>query len=207
MAGEQKKVHLNQESWTNEKTDRVSVYMKSKTLAEKAAWDFYNDQNNVNKMELTVINPGPIYGPTLTGNLTGASMSLVRDIISGKMPMLPNTSYIMSDVRDVAKIHVEALENAKSDGGRFIVASEKPHSFIEIASILKNNGYHKASPKKAPSVLIKIISLFSKEMKGMLPFLDTEVSADIAVTKDVFDWCPIPFDKTVIETAQSIKTF
>ena len=68
-----------------------------------------------------------------------------------------------------------------------------------------NNGYHKASPKRAPSVLIKIMSLFSKEMKGMVPFLDTEVSADIAVTKDVFDWCPISFDKTVIETAQSIK--
>ena len=58
-------------------------------------------------------NPGPIYGPTLTGNLSGASMSMIHKIITGKMPMLPNASYVMSDFRDIAKIHVLALDNNK----------------------------------------------------------------------------------------------
>ena len=98
MAGDKKKNRLNQDSWTNPKTDKVSVYSKSKTLAERAAWDFYNNQDTGYKMELTVINPGPIYGPTLTGNLSGASMSMVKDIITGKIPMLPNIHYVMSDV-------------------------------------------------------------------------------------------------------------
>jgi dihydroflavonol-4-reductase len=205
MAGDKKKNHLTSKSWTNAKTDKVSVYMKSKTLAERAAWDFYNNQTAGDKMELTVVNPGPIYGPTLTGNLTGASMSMIRDIITGKMPMLPNAHYVMSDVRDIAKIHVAAMENMKSNGERFIVTSEKTYSFVGVASILKENGFKKASPKKAPSFVVKFMSLFNREMKGMLPFVDVEVSADISKTKQVFSWKPIPFEKTILETAKSVE--
>ena len=205
MAGDKKKNHLTQESWTNSKTDKVSAYMKSKTLAEKAAWDFYKNQENSSKMELTVVNPGPIYGPTLTGNLSGASMSMVRDIITGKVPMLPNANYVMSDVRDIAQIHVQAIENAQSNGQRFIVTSEQPYSFLGVASILKENGYKKANPKKAPSFMVKFLSIFSSEMKGMLPFVDSTVSADISQTKKTFNWQPIPFEKTIIDTAKSIQ--
>ena len=205
MAGDKKKIHLTPKSWTNAKTDKVSVYMKSKTLAERAAWDFYNDQTTGDKMELTVVNPGPIYGPTLTCNLTGASMSMIKDMITGKMPMQPNAHYVMSDVRDIAKIHVSAMENMKSNGKRFIVTSEKTYSFVGIASILKENGFKKASPRKAPSFIVKFMSLFNREMKGMLPFVDAEVSADISQTKQVFDWKPLPFKKTVLDTAKSIQ--
>ena len=205
MAGDKKKNHLTKESWTDAKTDKVSAYMKSKTLAERAAWDFYNNQTAGNKMELTVVNPGPIYGPTLTGNLTGASMSMIKDMITGKMPMQPNAHYVMSDVRDIAKIHVAAMENDESNGERFIVTSEKPYSFVGVASILKENGFKKASPKKAPSFMVKFMSLFNREMKGMLPFVDAEISADISPTKQVFNWKPLPFEKTVLDTAKSIQ--
>jgi dihydroflavonol-4-reductase len=205
MAGDKKKNHLTQESWTNSKTDKVSAYMKSKTLAEKAAWDFYKNQDSSSKMELTVVNPGPIYGPTLTGNLSGASMSMIRDIITGKVPMLPNANYVMSDVRDIAQIHVQAIENDQSNGQRFIVTSEQPYSFLGVASILKENGYKKANPKKAPSFMVKFLSIFSSEMKGMLPFVDSTVSADISQTKKTFNWQPIPFEKTIIDTAKSIQ--
>ena len=67
MAGDKKNTVLNQQSWTNAKTDKIGAYIKSKTMAEKSAWDFCNNQEN--KVVLTVINPGPIYGLTLTGNL------------------------------------------------------------------------------------------------------------------------------------------
>jgi dihydroflavonol-4-reductase len=205
MAGDKKKNHLTPESWTDAKIDKVSAYMKSKTLAERAAWDFYNNQTAGNKMELTVVNPGPIYGPTLTGNLTGASMSMIKDMITGKMPMQPNAHYVMSDVRDIAKIHVAAMENDESNGERFIVTSENPYSFVGVASILKENGFKKARPKKAPSFMVKFMSLFNREMKGMLPFVDAEISADISPTKQVFNWKPLPFEKTVLDTAKSIQ--
>lgn len=207
MAGDKKKNHLTPRSWTDAERDKVTAYIKSKTFAEKAAWDFYENQDLDNKMELTVVNPGPIYGPTLTGNLSGASMSLIRDIITGKLPMLPNAHYVMSDVRDIAKIHVAALDNNESHGKRFIVTSEKPFSFVGVAALLKENGFAKANAKKAPSIMVKLISLFDSEMKGMLPFLDAEVTADISATKQVFNWEPIPFEKTIVETAKSIQAF
>jgi dihydroflavonol-4-reductase len=170
MAGDKKENRLNQSSWTNPTTDKISAYIKSKTLAEKAAWDFYNAQDANDKMELTVVNPGPIYGPTLTGNLSGASMDMIKQIITGKMPAVPKCEYVMSDVRDIAKIHVRAMENDKSNGQRFIVTSAQPHSFVKIAEILKNNGYDKASPKEAPTFLLKLLSNFNRDLKGMRPF-------------------------------------
>ncbi|MDG1038832.1 MAG: NAD-dependent epimerase/dehydratase family protein [Polaribacter sp.] len=205
MAGDKKKNHLTQASWTNAQTDNVGAYIKSKALAERAAWDFYNKQDSSDKMELTVVNPGPIYGPTLTGNLSGASMGMISDLISGKVPMLPNVHYVMSDVRDIAKIHVDAMENTESNGQRFIVTSEKPYSFLSMAYTLKANGFKKSNPKKAPSFMVKFMSLFNAEMKGMLPFVDAEVSADISPTKRVFDWKPISFEKTLIDSAKSVE--
>ena len=105
------------------KRKNVSAYAKSKTLAEQAAWDFINTQSDASKMELVVVNPGPVFGPSLSGDLSGASMSMFTQMIQGKMPMLPQASINMSDVRDIAKIHVLALENANANGKRFIVTT------------------------------------------------------------------------------------
>ena len=132
-------------------------------------------------------------------------MSMIHKIITGKMPMLPNASYVMSDFRDIAKIHVLALANNKSNGQRFIVTSEAPYSFVSVAKILKDHGFDKASPKVAPSLMVKIMSLFNREMKGMLPFVDANISADISKTKNVFNWKPLPFEQTVVDSAKSIS--
>lgn len=205
MAGDKKQNHLSQKSWTDAKNDKVSAYIKSKTLAEKAAWDFYNNQEGQDKLELTVINPGPIYGPTLTGNLSGASMDMIKKIITGKMPALPKCDYVMSDVRDIAKTHVLAMENAETNGQRYIVTSERPYGFVEVAQILNQNGFKKAKSKQAPTFLLKILSNFDSELKGMRPFFGAKITADISPTKKTFNWEPIPFEKTIIDTAKSIE--
>ncbi len=205
MVGDKKKNHLTQESWTNPNTDKISAYMKSKTLAEKAAWNFYNHQSLENKMELTVVNPGPIYGPTLTGNIEGASMKMMKDLIIGKMSMQPNCHFLMSDVRDIAKIHVAALEKIESNGQRFIVTTDKTYSFVGVATMLKENGYKKVKPRQASTLFLKFISVFNREVKGMLPFIDSEISANISTTKKIFNWTPIPFEKTLIDTAKSVE--
>lgn len=205
MAGDKKVNHLSQESWTDAKKDDVSTYIKSKALAEKAAWDFYNNQTGDDKLELTVINPGPIYGPTLTGNLSGASMDMIKKIITGKMPALPKCNYVMSDVRDIAKTHVLAMENTETNGQRYIVTSEEPYAFVDVAQILNKNGFKKAKSKQAPTFLLKILSNFDSELKGMRPFFGAKITADISATKKTFNWKPIPFEKTIIDTAKSIE--
>ncbi|MFL2575323.1 MAG: SDR family NAD(P)-dependent oxidoreductase [Flavobacteriales bacterium] len=197
-------IDINSKSWTNINAKNVSAYVKSKTMAEKLAWDFVTNQHTNPPLELVVINPGPVFGPTLTGNLNGASMSMYKDLISGKMPMLPQSSINMSDVRDVAEIHVKALENKQAVGKRFIVTTEKPYSFQEMAKILKLEGYNKVSTAVAPNFFLRFMSNFSNDIKGMLPFIGFIYSADVSETIKVFNWKPIDLKKTVLDTAKSI---
>jgi len=119
--------------------------------------------------------------------------------------MLPNAYSVMSDVRDVAAIHVAALENENANGKRFIVTTEKPHAIQEIAKILKSNGYDKVSTRLAPTFLLKFMAKFNDEMKGMLPFIGNTIEADVSSTMKTFNWKPIPFEKTVLDTAKSVE--
>ena len=202
--GKEGLIKLNQDSWTDVNAKNVTAYFKSKTLAEKSAWDFIKNQTGDTKLELVVVNPGPIYGPTLTGNLATEAMDFFKKLITGQVPMLPKAYSVMSDVRDVAAIHVAALENEKANGKRFIVTSEKPHAIQEIAQILKANGYDKVSTKLAPTFLLKFMANFNDEMKGMLPFVGNTIEADVTNTMNTFNWKPLPFEKTVLDTAKSV---
>ena len=199
-----KSIKVDSESWTNVKAKNVSAYAKSKTLAEWAAWDFINAQTDATPMELSVVNPGPVFGPTLSGNLEGASMGMFKQMITGKVPMLPKTAINMSDVRDVAKIHVLALENKEASGKRFIVTTENPYAFQEMAEILKSNGYPKVSTKLAPNFLLNFLGNFDREAKSMRAFIGKTYNGDVSLTMKTFDWNPIPFKKTVLNTAKSV---
>ncbi len=198
-------VEVNQSSWTNVNNKKMSAYVKSKTLAEKSAWEFINQQEGNSKLEMVTIHPGPVYGPTISGNLTGESMSTFEKLITGKMPLVPNGSINMSDVRDVAKIHVQAIENKEANGQRFIVATEKAHSFLNLAEILKSNGYEKVSTKVAPNFLLRLMAKFNPDLKGMLPFIGNTYNGDVSATEKTFSWKPIELENTVLETAKSVE--
>ncbi|TCI84804.1 SDR family oxidoreductase [Tenacibaculum sp. M341] len=206
MLGEgNRSINVNPDTWTNPKAKGMSAYIKSKTLAEKSAWDFINAQTGNDKLEMVVLNPGAIWGPSLSGTLAGESIELVKKMITGKTPMLAKAAMNMVDVRDVAKIHVQALENQQANGKRFIVASERAYSFKEMANILKTNGYKKVSTIEAPNFLLKIMSHFVPDAKAMKPFIGNTYSADVSNTMKTFNWKPMDFKKTVLETAEYIK--
>lgn len=194
---------INQASWTNTNAKNATAYLKSKTLAEKSAWDFVKDKD----MELVTIHPGPVYGPSLSDNLSGESMTLFKRLITGELKQMINASINISDVRDVAKIHVLALENDAARNQRFIVATEKAHSYPEITKLLKSNGYEKVGTGVAPNFMVKFLSLFSNEMKGMLPYVGKKYEGDVGQTKAIFDWKPIPFEKVILDTAESVARF
>ena len=200
-----KSINIDYNSWTNVKAKNVSAYAKSKTLAERSAWDFVKNQNKENPMELSVVNPGPVFGPSLSGNLEGASMGMFKNMILGKVPMVPKSSINMSDVRDVAKIHVLALENKNANGKRFIVTTEKPYAFQDLAQILKSNGYDKVSTKLAPNFLLNFIGNFDREARSMRAFIGKTYNGDVSSTMKTFNWKPINFEKTVLDSAKSIE--
>ena len=194
--------NINDNSWTDVNAKNATAYLKSKTLAEKSAWDFVKDK----ALELVTVHPGPVYGPTLSNNLSGESMSLFKRIITGELGQMIHASINMSDVRDVAKIHVKALENKDAANKRFIVASDVAYSFGEITKLLKSKGYPKVSTKIAPNFIVKLMANFNSEMKGMMPYVGKKYRGDVSDTKRVFDWKPVEFEKMVLDTAESVKS-
>ena len=198
---------VDAKNWTDPNSKNINTYIKSKTLAEKAAWDFFENQSDNSSIEMAVVCPGGVFGPTLTGNINGQSLTIIHRMLTGhfKMSMIPPVGIPISDVRDIAKIHVLAMTEEKANGKRLIPTTSRAYSFMEIAKILKENGYSKVSTIKGPILMIKLMSLFDKEVKGMVPIVGKSVSADNTETKGIFNWEPIPFEKTILDCARSIE--
>ncbi len=192
-------------TWTDINSKYVTPYQKSKTIAEKAAWDFYNNQDSDNRMELAVINPGGVMGPQLGNDLGGASTQIVSQLISGKFPMIPALSFPFIDVRDVAILHLKAMTTPEADGKRFIAAHSEPTWMYEVAEVLSAAGYEKIKLKKAPSFMLKLIGLFDNKTKSLVPMLDKYVPCDNSQTVKILNWEPMPWEQAFIEHAKSIE--
>ncbi|MDA5093235.1 aldehyde reductase [Aliiroseovarius sp. KMU-50] len=206
MMGSMKTGTFGPSDWTDIDAPDVSTYTKSKTLAEKAAWDFVNSQEGDDQMELTVIAPGGVFGPPLGRNITGQSMSMLDQMLRGKLPMVPKAAFPMVDVRDVAKLHVQALTLPEATGKRFIAASAEPNGFQSAAQFLKDEGYKGPSTRIAPDFLLRLMAKFDREAKGMLGLLGMHLSSNNSETRELFGWTPIPFQQSVLETAKAVKT-
>ena len=191
--------HYGTDSWSDPDAD-IGTYAKSKTLAERVAWEFAD----TNSIDLVVINPGGVLGPTLTGRVEGESLTFISDIINGKYPLVPDISVLLIDVRDVAKLHVAAITAEGAVGKRFIAASDEPLHFKEVTGILKDAGYKKASTRQAPKFLLKLMSLFDDQVKGLLPMVGERQTVANKETYEILGWEPTPIDQSLIETAESI---
>lgn len=187
------------DTWSDTDAD-IGAYARSKTLAERAAWEAVQS----GEMELTVINPGVVLGPTLTGEVDGESLKIVSDMITGKMPMVPDVGMGMVDVRDVARLHVAAMTADDAAGRRFIAASAEPVEMVWAAGVLKDAGWSKASTRRAPGVLMRIIGLFDRNVRGMRPYLGHRVHLDNSATLEVLGWEPTPMATSIEDTARSI---
>jgi dihydroflavonol-4-reductase len=193
------KSEYDETMWTdvNHPIGRVA-YTKSKTLAEKAAWDFVKTQ--APQIELTTINPVLVLGAPLDNNF-GSSISVVERIMKGKDPMLPDLKFSIVDVRDVAQMHVQAIKNDATKGERILAASETI-SFVGIAKYLKSI-YPKSKIKtgQAPSVLIKFLSLLDGEIKAVLPLLGKPMITSNKKAQKLLGIKFIPVEVTLKESA------
>jgi dihydroflavonol-4-reductase len=130
----------DESSWSDLRSPSINAYMKSKTLAEQAAWKYVNalDQADPKKFELTTVCPSAIMGPAISDAKNTTMDGLVQIV---RLPITPKSGMSMVDVRDVAKGLIEALTHPDAAGERFIMAS-KAMSFQEIGSTLRNKfGY------------------------------------------------------------------
>ena len=206
MMGSMRTGTFGPSEWTDPEDPKISTYTRSKTLAEKAAWNFIAEQSGESTMELVAINPGGVFGPPLGKNISGQTMSMTDQMLRGKMPMVPDAAFPMVDVRDVAKLHVQAMTNEQANGLRIIAASAAPFGFVQVAQVLKDQGYKGPSTRVAPNFMLRFMSLFNREAKGMVGFLGMRLSSDNSKTRELFDWTPIPLDRSVLETAEKVST-
>ena len=198
----EKKSYYDESDWSDPENPAISHYSKSKTLAEKAAWEYVDNEDH--PFELAVINPALVTGPTLTGDL-GESNKAVQMVAGGKMPVAVPLMFGYVDVRDVAAAHILAMENSASNGERFALA-EKDLWYKDVAKLLRDNGFDKAPTIAIPVWLAKILANFSKELKLTLPYLGRLRSVkNTSKAKDILGWNPRPAEESILEVAKQMQ--
>jgi dihydroflavonol-4-reductase len=175
------------------------AYTKSKTLAEKAAWDYIAAE--APEIELTTVNPVLVVGAPLDKHF-GSSVSVIERILNGKDPVLPDLSFSLVDVRDVATMHVKALSTDASKGQRFI-ASAGLRTFVQIAKAIKTTyPQRKVTLAQAPNLLIKFLALFDGEIRAVLPSLGKHIGVNSSKAQSVLGIDFISVEDSVAATAR-----
>lgn len=197
---------FTEEDWTDANTN-IPAYIKSKTLAERAAWNFI--QNEGDDLELTVINPVGIFGPVL-GNKFSSSIRMVEQLMTGKMPAIPKLSFSVVDVRDVADIHIKAMTNPEAKGQRFLATSDGTTSLPEIAEMLRsqNNQFAQRVTKKVmPDWIVKIVAYFKPELKSVSTQVGKIKTVSNEKAKNILGWQPRNKEVVIADTAESLLKF
>lgn len=177
---------FTEEDWTDINIP-LPAYIKSKTIAEKAAWDFI--ENEGKGLELTVINPVGIFGPAL-GGITSASLDIaVIGILNGTTNQSGNFTMGIVDVRDVADIHIKAMECEKAAGERFLANANGVMSFYDVAELFK-----KERPEKSANIaqMQPTESKFYREMSN-------------EKAKTILDWNPRSREEALLVSLDSLK--
>ncbi|MEL6684203.1 MAG: aldehyde reductase [Pseudomonadota bacterium] len=159
---------FDETNWTDPADPDVSAYGRSKTLAERAAWNFIRDE--APQMQLTVINPGFVLGAPLDQNF-GTSIQVIERLLRGKDPMVPNIGFGTVDVQDVAEMHVRVIDKPETYGQR-IMTVDSFISFQELATAIKS-AYpdRKIATRIAPDFLIRLLGWFDPAIKSIIPSL------------------------------------
>ncbi len=125
---------FTEDDWTDLSNPHLTAYVKSKTIAERAAWDFI--ERDGGGLELATVNPVPVFGPAL-GSALSTSVELLRTLLNGGAPAVPPGTTTGVDVRDVAELHVRAMTHPDAAGQRFLAVAGDPITFHELALLLR----------------------------------------------------------------------
>ncbi|MGN5953023.1 SDR family oxidoreductase [Sphingobacterium lactis] len=193
---------FTEENWTDitNKTD-TKPYIRSKTIAEMAAWDFM-EREGVG-MEMVSILPGAMLGPVLEEDF-GTSANIVIKILDGKMPAMPKIAFEIVDVRSVAQLLVDVIEKKHAAGNRFM-ASSGHMTMKQLANVLKlNYPDKKIKNYEMPNFLSRFIAFFEPSLKPILLDLGITRKIDASKAKRVLGWKPITKEDAILDCAKSI---
>lgn len=188
--------------WTNLGNKKDSTpYFRSKTIAEKAAWEFIKTDKS--GMQLSTICPGAMLGPVLEKDF-GTSANIVIKMLDESFPAVPNIGFNIIDVRSVADLLIRAMELPGAANERFI-ASAGYMKFVDIAQVLKEKLPHKKIPSKVlPDFVVRLLALFDKSVQPILIDLGVDRKMDDSKAKKVLNWNPIPNNNAIYDCAESV---
>lgn len=195
---------FDEASWTNLENRDVTAYDKSKTIAERAAWEFIEEEGG--GLELSAINPVAVLGPVL-GPDYSVSILLVQRLVAGEVPGCPKLWLGIVDVRDVAELHLRAMISPAAKGERFLAVAGEFLPMRELARILRANLGPKAKrvPKwELPNWAVRIAALRDPAVKLILPELGKIKQASHAKATKVLGWIPRSNEEAVLATAESL---
>ncbi len=193
----------DESAWTDPAEKGLSEYVRSKTLAERAAWEFM--ERSAGKMTLATVLPGMILGPVLAQSVSG-SVELVSRMLTGRFPALPRIGFNTVDVRDLADLHLRAMEAPGAAGQRFLAVSD----FLWMADTARLLREHlgaqgaKVPTRRLPDFVLRLVALFSWDARFMAALLGVRREFSIAKARTLLGWQPRPAAQAVLDCAESL---
>jgi len=196
---------FDETSWTDPTHKDTSPYIRSKTIAERAAWDYVKGEGA--GLELVAINPGAVLGPLL-GKDFSASLEIVKKLMEGSLPGMPRFGFPIVDVRDIADLHIRALKAPAAGvvGERFLGAGQF-YWMADVAAVLKQRLGARASKVptgKVPDWIVKILANFDPVTKSVVFELGMERPVTAAKAMERLGWRMRSAEDTIVDTAESM---
>ena len=195
---------FTEESWTDLNGVPVSAYVKSKTLAERAAWDFVAREGDA--LELSVVNPVGVFGPAL-GPDYSTSIEIVQRLMDGSIPGLARVTFGVVDVRDVADLHVRAMTHPAAKGERFLAVAGNFVTLQDVARLLRErmgDAARRVPTRVLPDWLLRLASLVNPTVAQVVPELGKFKNASNEKAKRVLGWSPRSNEDAILATAESL---
>jgi nucleoside-diphosphate-sugar epimerase len=193
---------FDETSWTDPNSG-VAPYVKSKTLAERAAWEFIAHEGG--HLELSVVNPVAVFGPVL-GPDYSTSILLLKRLIDG-LPVCPQLYFGVVDVRDVADLHIRAMTSPAARGERFLAVAGDCMSIFEIAKVLKSRMGASAGRVPIlplPNWVVRLAGLFDPSVRQIVPELGKVKNASNAKARHKLGWTPRSNEESILAAAESL---
>jgi nucleoside-diphosphate-sugar epimerase len=195
---------FTEHDWTKPEGEGVTAYAKSKTLAERAAWDFMAREGGA--MELSVVNPVGVFGPALGADFS-TSIEIIKRMMDGALPALPRVTFGVVDVRDVADLHLRAMTDPEAAGERFLAVAGDFVSMRDIGLVLRRrlgNAARRVPTRELPDWLLRIVARFDKSVGQIVPELGKRKTATNEKARRELGWSPRSSEEAIVATAESL---
>jgi dihydroflavonol-4-reductase len=189
--------------WTNPDHPDTNAYIRSKAIAERAAWDWLAKDGG--GLQMATVNPGAVIGPVMGADFS-ASIEIVKKLLEGSLPGLPRFGFPLVDVRDIADLHVRAMTHPAAAGERFLGAGEF-WWMSQIAEVLRNGlgpQARKVPKAELPNWVLRLAANFDPVVKSVAFELGKERGVSCEKAKRLLGWDPRPYAESILDCGTSL---